>query len=227
MSFLTRLRELFARPAPAPTPGARRPSHAPLPADAGQEDRLREQLAADPNDVVAFNELAELVRRRASDVEQPDPLSADTGPIEASSADTAHWALAEELAGRPRAWYPLIELARLSLLDDKEGAMRRLGAACERDPSGKALASGISMLREAHMPADALGLGVGHWSPADQDAEAGRQVIRAALDAGRPAEARQHLSALAEYGADRPGTAGVVAELEPFVAAAEASAKTS
>ncbi|TDE90011.1 hypothetical protein EXU48_18995 [Occultella glacieicola] len=227
MSFLARLKEMFARPEPAPGPGARRPSHAPLPADAGQEDRLREKLAGDPNDVDAFNELAELVRRRAAEVEQPDPLTAETGPIRAQAADTAHWALAEELAGRPTAWYPLVELARLSLLDDKEGAMRRLGAACERDPSGRALVAGVRMLRDAHMPADALGLGVGHWSPADQDAEAGRQVIRAALDAGRPTDARRHLSALAEYGADRPGTAGVVAELEPFVAAAEASTQTS
>ncbi len=99
--------------------------------------------------------------------------------------------------------------------------MRRLGAACERDHSGAALIQGVRMLREAHLPAEALGLGVGHWSPADHDPEAGREIVQAALDADRPAEARRHLRDLAELGARQRGTARVVAELEPFVQAAE------
>ena len=181
-------------------------------------------LAEDPNDVTAFNELAEIVRGRAAEVAVPDPLAADTGPISRSdAADTAHWALAEELAGKPHGWYALIEMARLSLDEDREGAMRRLGAACERDDSGAALIQGVRMLREAHLPAEALGLGVGHWSPADHDPEAGRQIVQAALDADRPADARRHLRDLAELGGQHRGTARVVAELEPFVAAAEAS----
>ena len=172
----------------------------------------------------AFNELAEIVRRRAAEVDQPDPLAADTGPISRSdAADTAHWALAEELAGKPHGWYALIEMARLSLDEDREGAMRRLGAACERDHSGAALTEGVRMLREAHLPAEALGLGVGHWSPADHDPEAGRQIVQAALDADRPTEARRHLRDLAEFGAAHRHTARVVAELEPFVQRAEAA----
>ena len=101
--------------------------------------------------------------------------------------------------------------------------MRRLGAACDRDPSGTALIQGVRMLREAHLPAEGLGLGVGHWSPADHDPEAGRQIVQAALDADRPADARRHLRDLAELGAQHRDTARVVAELEPVVAAAEAS----
>ena len=226
MSLLARLKKLFRRPPSVSRVGARRPTHFPLPADASQEDALRSRLHDDPNNVEAFSALAELVRRRATEVARPDPLTADTGPIDlTSTANTAHWALAEELAGSPRAWFPLIELARLSLEEDREGAMRRLGAACGRNPDGHAIVEGIKMLREAHLPGEALGLGVGHWSPRDQISEAGRQVVRAALDAGRAGEARHHLSALAEYGAGRSGTADVVAELEPFVAAAEDAAR--
>lgn len=186
---------------------------------------MRATLHADPNDVEAFRELADLVRRRAEEAPHPDPLIAESGPIDMRSrASASQWALAEELAGNPRAWYPLIELARLSLDDDHEGAMRRLGAACERDLTGLALVEGIKMLREARLPAEALALGVGHWSPAEQISEAGRQVVHAALDAGRAHDARTHLKNLATYGAERPGNADVVAELEPFVAAAEAEA---
>ncbi|SEE00293.1 hypothetical protein SAMN04488554_1280 [Ruania alba] len=200
-----------------------RPTSAPPPPDAATEAELRARLDDDPNDVQAFTRLAEIVRRRAAEVAHPDPLSAEAEPVPTTRAeDTAHWALAEELAGRPHGWYPLIELARLSLDDDKEGAMRRLGAACERETDGKALIEGIRMLRAAHLPADALGLGVGHWSPAEQDPEAGRQIVEAALDAGRSGEARRHLTDLAELGGRSSATARIVAELEPFVAAAEA-----
>lgn len=223
MGWRDRLRKVF-RAAPAKRGPRRRQTSAPLPPDAAREDRLRAVLAEDPNDVAAFNELAEIVRRRAAEVAHPDPLSADTGPISRTdAANTAHWALAEEVAGRPSGWYGLIEMARLSLHDDREGAMRRLGAACDRDPSGHALIEGIRMLRAAHLPSEALGLGVGHWSPAEHDPEAGRQIVQAALDADRPADARRHLRDLAELGAQHPDTARVVAELEPFVQAAESA----
>ncbi|WP_022918146.1 hypothetical protein [Ruania albidiflava] len=223
MGWRDRIRRVF-RAAPAVRGPQRRQSSAPLPPDAAREDHLRAVLAEDPNDVPAFNELAEIVRRRAAEVAHPDPLAADTGPItRAKAADTAHWALAEELAGRPSGWYGLVEMARLSLEDDREGAMRRLGAACERDPSGRALLEGVRMLREAHLPSEALGLGVGHWSPAEHDPEAGRQIVQAALDADRPADARRHLRDLAELGSGQHRTARVVAELEPFVRAAEAT----
>ncbi|MGC0250932.1 hypothetical protein [Pseudactinotalea sp. Z1748] len=191
-----------------------------------QEGALRERLDADPNDLEAFAQLAELVRRRTESTEHPDPLIAAHAEADVQArSDASHWALAEELAGNPRAWYPLIELARLSLEDDHEGALRRLGTACERDRSGRALEEGIKMLRGADLPAEALSLGVGHWSPAQQSPEAGRQVVQAALDAGRATAAREHLRNLAEYGTEQPGTTAVVAELEPFVAAAEARAE--
>ncbi|UFU01704.1 hypothetical protein LQF12_09205 [Ruania suaedae] len=222
MSLLKRLRDAL-RPDVRRRAAPVRVTSAPPPADADAEARLRARLEEDPNDVEAFSTLAEIVRRRAAEVEHPDPLSAEAEPVTSSrAADTAHWALAEELAGRPRGWYPLIELARLSLEDDKDGAMRRLGAACERDTSGHALIEGIRMLRSAHLPADALGLGVGHWSPADHSPEAGRQIVEAALEAGRVGEARRHLRDLAESSKDS-GTSRIVAELEPFVARAEAA----
>ncbi|QOR69205.1 hypothetical protein IM660_10775 [Ruania alkalisoli] len=225
MSLIKRLRDVF-RPAPSRPQAQARVTSAPPPPDAEAEAGLRARLEEDPNDVEAFSTLAEIVRRRAAEVEHPDPLTADVAPVTSSrEADTAHWALAEELAGRPRGWYPLIELARLSLEDDKEGAMRRLGAACERETSGLALIEGIKMLRAAHLPAEALGLGVGHWSPAEQSPEAGRQIVEAALEAARVTDARRHLRDLAELSTHHD-TPRIVAELEPFVARAESDAST-
>src|SRR5690625_119089 len=193
-----------------------------------QEATLRQRLHEDPNDLRAFARLAELVRRRAESAEQHDPLIAEAAGTDVNARiRAAQWALAEELAGNPRAWYPLIELARLSLDDDHDAALRRLATACERDRSGRALEEAIKMLRAQHQPAEALALGVGHWAPADQTPEAGRQVVLAALDADRPGEARTHLQNLTEYGAEQPGTAGVVAELEPFVTAAQERAASN
>lgn len=227
MGLLSRLASLFGSRDPGEPETARKPTGR-EPADAEEERSLRAILHENPNDSEAFAKLARLVQHRTEGTEQLDPLIADTGPIDTRTwTGASQWALAEELAGNPRAWYPLIELARLSLADDHEGAMRRLGAACERDRSGKALVESLTMLREAHLPADALALGVGHWDPAHQIPEAGRQVVQAALEAARPAEARQHLRNLAEYGAEQEGTDAVVAELEPFVAAAEAKAARS
>src|SRR5206468_5154509 len=112
-------------------------------------------LREDRNDAVAFHALADIVRRRAEEGhESGDPRKA---------ADDAVWSLAEELAHSSRAWYPLIELGRLSVHDDREQALRRLATASDRDPSGSALATSVQMLREEGMPAEGLGLGVGHW----------------------------------------------------------------
>ena len=221
MRWRDRFRRML-RPAPPVHVRRRQSTHAPTPPEAAREDRLRSRLGEDPNDAETFNALAEIVRRRAAEVVPADPLTAAAEPASrAKAADTAHWALAEELAGMPRAWYPLIEMARLSLAEDRDGAMRRLAAACDRERDGRALAEGIRMLREAHLPGEALSLGVGHWAPAQQGAEVGQQVVRAALEAGRTAEARRHLKDLAEFGGQDEDTARVVAELEPFVAAAE------
>jgi hypothetical protein len=159
--------------------------------DRAEEDELRARLSEDPNDTQAFDRLAQIVRISAAEGHRSgDPQR---------EADDAVWALAEEIAGNGRAWYPLIELGRLSIDDDREAALRRLGIAAERDPSGDALARGLSMLREAGHPADALNLGVGHWRPREQVVAAGRQLIEAAIEAGRHGEARRSLEALAGH----------------------------
>lgn len=155
-------------------------------------------LSDDPNDARAFRALAEIVRRRAAEVgEDGDPLTGPQDDVERQkAADLAVWALAEELAGHPRAWHPLVELARLSVHDDREGALRRLSTAAERDPSGNALDEGLGVLREAGLPVEALGLGVGHWRVREQTPEIARHLVLAAIEADRPMEARHHLQAL-------------------------------
>ncbi|MHB1064017.1 MAG: hypothetical protein ACYC1Z_05920 [Georgenia sp.] len=223
MAFLERLRSILSRGRPVHRVGARRPSAVPRTEGAATEDRLRAKLMNDPNDVAAFGALAELVRRRAAGVGPADPLTAEQLPSDAKrAADVAVWALAEEIAGSPKAWYALVELGRLSLADDHEAAMRRLAGACERETTGLALAESVRMLREAGLPAEGLGLGVGHWSPKDNIVEAGRQVILAAVEAARPIDARRHLNALVTA-RGHTEVAAVVAELEPLVARVEAA----
>jgi hypothetical protein len=220
MALLRRLRRLVKAPPPASTVGTRRPTSTPRVA-AGQEDRLRARLVSDPNDARSFGALAELVRRNAAETTDDSPLSAPADPEERQrAADLAVWSLAEELAGNPKAWFPLIELARLSVEDDREGALRRLATAAERDPSGKALSEGLAVLREAGLPVEALGLGVGHWRVREQDPGVGRQLVLAALEAERTAEARHHLDALRLH----PNEAAVRSlreELEPAIERAE------
>ncbi len=165
--------------------------------DTAPETRLLDLLHVDPNDVATFTALVELIRRRAAE--------GHGGIAPASPGDSAVWALAEEIAHDQRAWYPLIELARLSVDEDRDSALRRLGVAAERDPSGQALLEGLLLLRRAGMPEAALGLGVGHWRPRQHPVEVGRQLVEAAIDAGRFGEARRHLRALAAH----PDTAGV------------------
>src|SRR6478609_466107 len=133
--------------------------------------------------------------------------------------ERAFAALGEELAGNPRAWYPLIEVARLSVRDDHEGTLRRLRTAAERDPSGRALADALALLREAGAPVDALGLGVGHWHPKDHDPEIARQLVLASIEAGRPLEAKQHIRSLDLY-RDQRAVAGLREELVLEVAQA-------
>jgi hypothetical protein len=161
------------------------------------EEALRARLAEDPNDIAAFDALADLVRRHAAEGHE-DAAGHQAGDTQ-READDAVWALAEEIAQNGRAWYPLIELARLSIDDDREIALRRLGTAAERDTSGAALAQGLAMLREAGHPDDALNLGVGHWRPREHDIDAGRQLVEAAVEAGRLSEARRHLDAMASH----------------------------
>ncbi|QIK83760.1 hypothetical protein [Sanguibacter sp. HDW7] len=202
MALFPKFRKIFQRPDPVSRVGARRPTSATPAGDEAREDTLRARLAEDPNDVEAFRALADLVRRRA-DGPHPaeDPLTpaddAETAEQErARRGDLAVWSLAEELAGHPRAWYPLVELARLSVGEDHEQAVRRLVNAHERDPEGHALAHGLGVLRDAGRPAEALSLGTGHWRAREHDPEVGRHLVLSALEAGRPDEAERHLSAI-------------------------------
>ena len=159
--------------------------------DPREEGALWARLHTDPNDVGAFPRLAEIVRYHAG-------LGHDGGDRQ-RAADDAVWALAEELAHNARAWYPLIEMARLSVHNDREAALRRLATAADRDPSGRALATGLATLREERLPNDALGLGVAHWRPREHDLEAGRHLVLAAIEARRVGDARRHLDALSMH----------------------------
>ena len=221
MGLIQRLRHLIRRPVSASTVGLRRPTSV-RHGDTIHEDALRSTLQENPNDPRAFSALAEIVRRRAAEsAGGVDPLSADVDEAATRrAADLAVWSLAEELAGHPRAWYPLIELARLSIVDDREGAMRRLATAAERDPSGSALAEGLAVLREADLPVEALGLGVGHWRVRDHDVAVGRQIALAALEAERPAEARHHLDSLRLH-PDHAAVNAVREEIAPAIDRAE------
>ena len=179
-------------------------------------------LADDPNNERAFRALAEIVRRRAADsFDQRDPLAADVDEKEREHAENlAVWALAEEFAGNPRGWYPLVELARLSVHDDHDATLRRLVTAADRDPSGRALAESLKLLIESDMPVEALGLGVGHWRAREHDPEVARHLVHAALAAGRPAEAKGYVAAL-EQREDAGHLADLRAELTLAIAESE------
>ncbi|QAY62981.1 hypothetical protein ET495_06695 [Xylanimonas allomyrinae] len=229
MALMPRLRALLRRQFSASTVGTRRPTSTDRRrGDSVQEDALRAMLHDDPNDVRAFDALAELVRRRAAESANPeDPLTAaadEETPADQRerAADLAVWALAEEFAGHPRGWYPLLELGRLSLSSDPEGAVRRLATAAERDPEGRALAGGMEILRGAGMPVEALGLGVGHWRAREHIPAVGEHLVIAALEAGRVLEARQHLASL-QLHPDHGEVARVRPALEQAIAAHEAA----
>jgi len=182
------------------------------PVTPAEESRLWTVLRDDPNDIRSFHALAEIVRGRAEEGhEGGDPRKA---------ADDAVWSLAEELAHSPRAWYPLIELGRLSVHDDREQGLRRLATASDRDPTGHALAKAVQMLREEGMPAEALNLGVGHWHLKEHEVEVGRQLVLAASEAGRAVDARRTLDAMANH-PDADKVASVRPELERAVEDAE------
>jgi hypothetical protein len=208
MGALDRIRRRLAGARP-PAPRAPAPA---APATPQEEARLWAVLREDPNDAQSFHALAEIVRRRAEEGHRGgDPRRA---------ADDAVWALAEELAHSGRAWYPLIELGRLSVHDDREQALKRLATASDRDPTGVALATAVRMLRQEGLAQEALGLGVGHWRLREHDVEVGRQLVLAAVEARRAGEARRTLDALQAH-PDAAKAAAVRAELEPVVAEAE------
>lgn len=149
------------------------------------EETLRALLGVDPNDPAAFAALARCLSARM----------AETRGVTGTDTDVV-WSLAEELAGDPRAWFPLVELARLSLAQDREGAVRRLRTAVERDVGGAALTHSLGMLRREGHPRDAVTLAIAHWRPGVHGAEPGRQLVEAAVEDGRVVEVRQYLRAL-------------------------------
>lgn len=162
---------------------------------------LRARLADDPNDVVAFDELVRIAQSAEEEQPPADPLRADTtatGSVPVS-ADLAIWALAEELSGNTSSWYPQIQLARLSVKSDTQGAIKKLNVAADRNPSGEVLAKCVKILRDAGMPDQALSLGLAHWAPGKQDAVAGWAIIDAALDAERVQEAKTYMRELEPY----------------------------
>ncbi len=232
MGVLDRFRRRAGHAVPVPTASARgrgdvpvvvEAGHAPpgpesdaSPIDVSAEAELWAGLRENPNDAEAFHALAEIVRRRAAD-SQTETVGGDRQ----RAADDAVWSLAEELAHSSRAWYPLVELARLSLHDDREAALRRLATAADRDSEGQALAVALGMLRDERMPAEAVNLATGHWRPREHGLEAGRQVVEAAIEAGRVGDARRHLTAL-EGHPDAEGVQQIREELTPLIDRAEA-----
>jgi hypothetical protein len=207
MGALDRIRRRLGGPRQPAPPAADAPA---AQASPEEEARLWAVLREDPNDVTSFHALADIVRRRAAEGHREgDPHRA---------ADDAVWALAEELAHSGRAWYPLVELGRLSVHDDRDQALKRFATASDRESSGKALATSVRVLREEGLPQEAIGLGVGHWRPREHDVEVGRQLVLASVEARRPADARRTLDALT---GPEARVAAVRAELEPVVAEAE------
>ncbi len=194
--------------------------------DSGAEGALRDRLTEDPNDALAFAELAEIVRRHAAAGHGPGAPSVNTPESRAAGADDAVWALAEELAHSPRAWFPLVELARLSVNDDLDGAVRRLSIASDRDPTGQALLEGLLVLREAGLNDAALSLGTGHWRPAEHQPEVGREMVLAALAAGRLGEAKRHRAALLSH-PDTGRTSALAADLEKQISKGRSSKTAS
>jgi hypothetical protein len=224
MSFLDRLRRRVSTVTRTPLPERSGPRVRQV--DSGTEGALRDRLAEDPNDAVAFAELAEIVRRHAAAGHGPGAPSVNSPESRATGADDAVWALAEELAHSPRAWFPLVELARLSVADDLDGAVRRLSIASDRDPSGQALMEGLLVLREAGQNDAALSLGTGHWRPAEHKPEVGREMVLAALSAGRLGEAKRHRAALMTN-PDSSKSSGLAADLERMIAKAKPSKSVS
>jgi hypothetical protein len=180
-------------------------------ADGMPEAALHQALVADPNDENAFDRLVCVLARAKEANRHPNPRG------ESTIRDVT-WSLAAELAQRPEAWFPLLELARLSLEEDLPAAVPRLRAAVTREPTGRALTRAATLLRTAGHPNEAFRLAVAHWRPASHELAAGRQLVLAGLEAGRVDELRRHLRALATRRGGRAQVLRVELALRDLVA---------
>ncbi|MFY9262832.1 MAG: hypothetical protein GX483_07095 [Actinomycetaceae bacterium] len=172
-------------------------------AQAGLVERaieLREHLAHDPNDQVAFAELADLVRDLGATDTPADPLTADAQSSAEDNARLVLWSLAEELASDSRAWNPLIQLAKLTLGDDLESAVRYLTTAVTREDTGLALASAIKILRLAGYTDAAVQFGLGKWNANTHISQVGEEMIATALARGKVARARKYFELMEQAG---------------------------
>lgn len=218
MAIMPKIQKMLQRPQSALPVGRRRETEHTQNPHALQEDALRAMLMDDPNNERAFLALVDLVADNAvhgdehQEFDNPglDPLFADPEEIHQHVAHTnaelveerrlvAMWALAEEYAGHPKGWYPMIQLARLSLETNVEDGLRRLNAGISRDDTGQALARSIELLRDSNMWQEAYSLGAGHWRARDHHPIAGVAVVRAALDCGKVLEAHAHLIELQNH----------------------------
>ncbi|QTG76229.1 hypothetical protein [Trueperella pecoris] len=161
---------------------------------------LRERLSDDPNDVASFEQLAALINGAAVDRQPVDPLTS-TDSSEGPDPDLILWALSEEIGGDSRAWYPLIQLARLAQAEDPQAARRYLETAADREDTGIALATGIRLLREAGQNEAAIELGLGRWNPDEQSTEVAMELVESALEAKKTPSARRFVEMLKEAGA--------------------------
>lgn len=204
MAIMPRIRKLLSRSssASASTVGLRRETPHTHNVNVVQEDALRAVLSDDPNNVNAFKALVDVVTRNCA-VETSD----NEDPLNASSVDSEQaqikrmsiWALAEEFSGHPRAWRPLLELARLSIEQEPEEAQRRVNAALARDTTGEALAEAIALYTRFDRAGDAYNFAIGHWKPREHVPQAGVALVRAAVLGEKHIEAETALAELLNH----------------------------
>lgn len=158
-----------------------------------REQLLLARLQEDPNDVDSFRGLVRLLA---------PPTDGEPGSgAGVTTTDDTTWALAAELAQHPRAWYPLVQLARLGLDQDPDTAAWRLAEATVRDDSGRALTAALALLRTSGHPDEAFRLALARWRPDRHEPATGREFALAAVEAHREREFAGHLDALSS----RPG----------------------
>ena len=178
MAFLDLLRQMWAQQSP----------------DESQATELRDKLATDPNDREAFDALAALIYEAYEEREVDDPLTDNASAP--ADPELVLWALAEEIGSDSRAWYPLIQLAKLTIAQDLESAVRHLETAVARDDTGQALAEAIGLLRSKEHYEAALQLGLGKWNPQEHPTAVAGELIQSAIAAGKIDEARSYLEML-------------------------------